>query len=639
MLSALLLGAALCGAPLRIPAGPVHIEPQCSHSFASVASHGDRLFSTWSMVRYLAFGVWTGSISGGALDERGALREPLPRLFSTAPAQTSVAMNGERVLIVYANASQTFAQFVDADGQPLTAIRLISNAGFGSIALWNGTAWLVVANEGGSIVVLTLSDDAGVASRRVLAADAGLPLDAVDGLVLLGNEVVTFMGERHRLPEPATAVIHDGDGYLIAWKGDHESGVRRLNAHGQPTGERTVIAASARELALVSMGDDTLFLWGDGVTIRAATLRDGKPFDVTTGALLDAAATPGGAIVLVSRGCGVVTSIVLPGGEPHALSVAPAEQTARAVATTSLGTQVFWSEYVPTDGTSRLYATFVDTEARAPILLNTPGSLSADVEATPMRDGTAAAWVEYTPGRSTVRAARFDALGRMIGDIVTVTSASDISFIAITANDASIVVVSAEKAARYDVWATRLSAAGAIEDRTLLASAVEGMTLDAAMSSDGVVASWFDYTETGTAVRAMICDPQSLHIFPKTRFFWPQDLAVNDEKRSMLVWLEQGLDPRLHALFSDDGLDVEVAQVTPHKYAFATADREFRITWAESDAATTVVKSTANAEVCYAIGNATLLTTRDGALDALVTHQDGRVVVAKPPRPRRRAVR
>ena len=106
----------------------------------------------------------------------------------------------------------------------------------------------------------------------------------------------------------------------------------------------------------------------------------------------------------------------------------------------------------------------------------------------------------------------------------------------------------------------------------------------------------------------------------------------------MLVWLERSLEPRLHALFLDNGEDVIVSDVPRSKFVFAVASTD-QIAWAETDGETTVVKSTTKPEVCLAIGNASLMTLRSGVLDALVTHQQGRVIVARPPVPRRRAVR
>jgi len=274
-----------------------------------------------------------------------------------------------------------------------------------------------------------------------------------------------------------------------------------------------------------------------------------------------------------------------------------------------------------------------------------------------MGDGTAAAWVEYTPGTATARAARFDANGQLLGDIVTVATATNIPFIGIAANDASIVVVTAEKQGTYtyyaDLWATRLSPAGAIEDRTLLTTRVEAFSLDAAMSDRGVVASWFDQAEG--AVRVNIREPRASHVLPFPSTLALQDLAVNGET-SMLVWLERSLEPRLHVLFPDSGEDVIVSDVPRSKFVFAVAewrtdnpvcpsslDRQdclsSTIAWAESDNETTVVKTTAHSAVCLAIGNASLMTLRSGVLDALVTHQQGRVIVARPPVPRRRAVR
>ena len=377
-------------------------------------------------------------------------------------------------------------------------------------------------------MALTVNDDGTVAARKVLTEPA-LVVDAIEELVLVqtsgGTEAVTMSGQRHRIPESGLSVARDGDGFLVGWKSADAAGVRRLNAEGAPVGEPLVLQSgmqAPRGVKVVSLGDEALVVWGDDLAIRAAIVRDGavvRRLDVATGFLLAATATPRGAIVLVSRGCGIVTTFLLPRDagafeEPRAVSLAATPQSAHAVATTRRGTQVFWTELVPTSSAHRLYATFIDSRAHEPLLLNTPGTYVFDAEATPMGDGTAAAWVEYTPGTATARAARFDANGQLLGDVVTVATATNIPFINIAANDTSIVVVAAEKQGTYtyyaDLWATRLSPAGAIEERTLMTTRVEAFSLDAAMSDRGVVASWFD--QAGGAVRVNVREPRASHV-------------------------------------------------------------------------------------------------------------------------------
>jgi len=655
MIPALMLAASLCAAPQQIPAGPVHVEPQCSYFTGAIAAEGEHVFAAWmtSRVGCCSPTSITGSTSGGVLDARGSLRGAAQQLYNRFPSPPSVATNGTRSLVAWnlILGSGTFVQFADEQGVPVgDVIKVAVGAGVPR-ALWNGSEWIVVTIEGTSVVALHLRDDGSVSARDELAPAAAL-LDAIGSLVLVRGsgvvEAVTFSGERHPIPAiPANAVAsvaRDGETFLVAWTG----GVQRLDAHGVPLGDAVMLDSETfdpKRVAVVSTGGDFVVLWNNSASIRAAIVHDGaviRRLDAAIGFLLGAVATRDGVVALVSRGCGVASSIFLPRGavafeDSGAMSIAMTPQTYRAAAATARGTQIIWSEAVPSTSSMRLFATFAgDVQARGPVPLSS-GAYIFDADVVPMRDGTVAAWAESKEGETTVRAARFDANGELIGSIVRITSATTIFDVAVAANDDSFTVFAPEKQGSLgyfaDLWATRVSAEGAIEERTLIAARVEAFSLDAAMGSKGAVASWFDYGGL-PEVRTTVRESQALHAFTlPTSNFSLQDLAANET--SLLVWLENGDTRRLHALRADSGGDTIVAEVPRGKYVFANADRAFRIVWAESDASETLV----HPGPCLAIGNAFGMTLRNGALDALLTIQNGRVILARAPLPRRRAVR
>jgi len=195
MIPALALAAALCAEPARIPVGPVRVEPQCSYFAGDVDAEGGHVFGAWMTSRYGGFTPnVTGSISGGALDEAGALRGAAQQFITPAPSVPSVATNGTRSLIAYTINSGTFVQFDDA----LPAFRLADGKG-NPQALWNGREWVVVANDGTNVVALTVDDKGTVAARKVLTEPA-VVVDAIDELVLVqtseGTEAVTMAGQR-----------------------------------------------------------------------------------------------------------------------------------------------------------------------------------------------------------------------------------------------------------------------------------------------------------------------------------------------------------------------------------------------------------------------------------------------------------
>jgi hypothetical protein len=661
MIPALLLAASLCTAPQQIPAGPVHVEPQCSYFSGAIAAEGEHVFAAWmtSRVGCCSTTSITGSTSGGVLDARGSLRAPAQQLYNRFPSPPSVATNGTRSLVAWNTifGSGTYVQFADEQGVPIgnvtgNVIRVADGTGVPR-ALWTGSEWIVVTLEGTSVVALHLRDDGSVSARD--EAPAASLLDAIGSLVLVrgsgGVEAVTFSSERHLIPAiPANAVAsvaRAGDTFLVAWNGS-DAGAQRLDAHGAPFGDVIVLDTATfdpKRVAVAAIGGDFMVLWNNSASIRAAIVHDGaviRRFDAAIGFLLGAATTPDGVVALVSRGCGVASSIFLPRGaiafeDSGAVSVAMTPQTYRAAVATARGTEIIWSEAVPATSSMRLFATFAgDVQARVPVPLSS-GTYIYDADVVPMRDGTVAAWAEATAGETTVRAARFDANGELIGSIIRVTSATTILDVAVAADDDSFTVVAPEKQGSLtyfaDLWATSVSAEGTIDDRTLIATRVEAYALDAAMGSKGAVASWFDYGGL-PEVRTTVREPQALHVFTlPTNNFALQDLAANGT--SLLVWLENGETRRLHALRADSGEDTIVAEVPRGKYVFANVDRAFRIVWAESDASETLV----HPGPCLAIGNAFGMTLRNGALDALLTGQNGRVILARAPLPRRRAVR
>jgi hypothetical protein len=661
MIPALALAASLCTAPQQIPAGPVHVEAQCSYFSGAIAAEGDLVFASWmtSRVGCCSQTSITGSTSGGPLDARGSLRIPAQQLYNRAPSPPSVATNGTKSLVAWSSifSEGTFVQFADEQGTPLgDPIRVAGGTGVPR-ALWDGSEWIVVTVEGTTVVALHLDDDGDVTARDELAAAASL-LDANESLVLVrgsgGVESVLFSGERHLIPAiPASAVAsvaRNGDAFLVAWNGaDAGVGMQRLDAHGAPIGDPVVLEPSAfdpKRVAVASIGSDFAVLWSSSASLRAVIVHDGAVAHRldTTGMLLDATTTRDGVVALVSRGCGVVTSLFLPRGaiafaDSGPVSLASTPQTFRAAAATARGTEVLWTEAVPATSSMRLFATFADdVQARGPVPLSS-GTYIYDADVVPMRDGSVAAWIESTPLGSTLRAARFDASGELIGSIVKVASAVTILNVAIAADDDSIVLVTPEKHDVYtysyfaDLWSTRLSPELEIEERTIIATRVEAYALDAAMGAKGAVSSWFDYAGL-PEVRTTVREPQALHVFTlPANSFELVDLAANGT--SLLLWLENGDTRRLHALRADSGEDTVVAEVPRGKYVFARVDRAFRIVWAESDASTTQV----HPGPCLAIGNAFGMTLRNGSLDALLTVQNGRVILARSPLPRRRSVR
>lgn len=645
-----------CIDPMRIPVGPRTVETQCSYSGADIVAEGSLVVGAWVTRTLTGFSrpYSIGSTAGGALDARGRLRSAAHVPMNDMPGTPSLATNGQMSMLAWSRAEVgTFVQFLDANGARIGEAKKVSQFGLHYTpprALWNGRDWLVLVNETPDVAALRIGVDGTVLERTVIAQNATIG-DADGSRIVVksaaGFELIAPDG-RHALPIPADAVIAvDGD--LVAWA----RAVGGADALRLDTREPVYLGGPADGKTIAVAGD--VVLWSDGALVRGARISGnvGRPLVAFDGYLYAAAETSDGVVALTSGACFAAVSRFLPQGAstfeaPDAVSRAAATQQAAELVATSRGHHVFWREPRPVISGARVLAAHVEgSAARPPVVLSDVASIIDDVAATAVGAGSAVAWVEYLTEqpRAVLKLARLDAEGRLLGAPVPIARASSFHDFAMTAQGETITVVSVERetfAYVVDVWKTTVVRDGAVT-RERLAPNVDGWSPSAAVTRNGVVASWYDYVEDRDVLRLTVHHPAGTRTFPV--------IGVNRQQlfggaTPLILW--HGRDD-VHALFPESSVDViagspePLSSVTMH--AEPQPDGSFQVAWAPWSRLRTTITIvnvtpagvvTPREELCFAAA-VDRMTVRGGTVDAFITHSDGAAFVARRPPPRRRA--
>lgn len=645
-----------CVDPVKIAAGPRSIQAQCSYWSADIAAEGSAVVGAWvtSVTSGVSQPYTRGTTAGGVLDARGRLlsAEQLP--MNDAPGYPSVATNGQQSLLAWSRKDYgTFAQFLDADGARIGSPIQLSESGVHWIApraLWNGREWRVAYNEGPNAVSMRVAPDGTVADGKLIAANATVVAGKGDRIVVstgAGFRLVTPAGTQPLLAIPANATIALGDRFL-AWH-DGTIGVLRL-----PAGNPIVIAtASATWTNIATAGD--VVLWSDGATTHGAYVNgDGstRPIGPVAGRPHAAAATPEGVVALLSDTCASVTSRFLPNGATafaagESVSRVAAPQIPHALVQTPGGHHLVWSEPRPVEQGSRLYVTPVDGfAARPPVELS--AAFGAPAAAAPLAGGSVVVWADSTAGSapSVLKYARVDAAGQLRGAPAALATTWFVFEIAVAARGEEIAVFTLEHETYAwigDLWKTTIAADGAVT-REKLAADVDGWSLDATLTPEGVVASWYDYAG-GDSLLLTVRDPGGTRTFPLPMPL--QAVTLTGGTTPLVLWRRADV----HALFPRTGADAFAVKEGEHGIGVMEAtqqpDGSFNVATAPYDPAPaqiTIVNVTPagvvtpREELCFSVP-ASLLSMRGPTVDAIVTRVNGGVFLAKRTPPRRRAVR
>ncbi|HEX6097078.1 MAG TPA: hypothetical protein VF432_12190 [Thermoanaerobaculia bacterium] len=647
-----------CIDPAVVAAGPRSIQTQCSYWKADIAAQGSHVVAAWMTSVTSGFTPnTTGTTAGGILDGRGKLvsAEQIP--MNEAPGYPSVATNGQLSLLAWSRTRfGTYFQFLGADGARIGQPVRISETGLNHYpprALWNGREWRVAFTEGPDVLSVRVEADGTVADRKVVAGNATLAAGQGDRIVVSttpGFLLITPSGTQPLSAIPAGAVVAIGD-RLLAWHAG-AIGVQRL-----PDGNPAVIANASIDVQNIAVAGDVV-LWNDVLTTLGAYVNaDGSTRAIATleGRLQGAAETSEGAVALVSGPCHSVTSRFLPRGaaafaEPEVVSRATVGQTPHAIVPTPRGHHVVWSEPRPVESGAHLFITQVEGfQARPPVVLSTALGVRA-VAAAPLAGGSVIVWADRAGGLppEVVKYARVDAGGQLRGAPAEIASAWFIQEMAVAARGEEIVVFTVEHATYAwigDLWRTTIDASGAVT-RELLAADVDGWALDAAQTSEGIVASWYDYVGDADSLRLTVRDPGATRTFSLPLPL--QSVALIGGTTPLVLWRKAS---DTHALFPRSGVDVVAAAGGEHGIGVMDAaqqsDGSFNVAVAPYDPTAAHVRIvnvmpagvvTPREELCFGVP-ASLLSMRGETVDAIVTRLNGGVFVAKRPPPRRRAMR
>ena len=647
-----------CIDPAKIPVGPRSIETQCSYWKADVAAEGSHGVAAWMTSITSGLTPTTrGRTEGGILDARGRLvsAEQLP--MNDAPGYPSVATNGERSLLAWSrNGLGTFVQFVGPDGARIGSPVKVSDSGLHfepPRALWNGQEWRVLFNEGANVASVRVAADGTLTDRKTIATDAKLADAEGDFAVVSANgafRLITPTATHPLLAIPPGAVVAVGDRFL-AWHAG-TIGVQRL-----PDGNPAVIADASMDVQNIATAGDVV-LWSDGpATTHGARVNDDgstRPLAPLDGRPHAAAATSEGVVVLVASTCFSTASRFLPHGatqfaQPEVVSRATVEQRPQAIVPTPRGHHVIWSEPHPVESSSHLYVTQVEGfQARPPVKLST--AFGSDVSAAPLGDGSVVVWAEYSGGQApaVLKYARIDADGQLRGAPAEIGATWFVLGTAVAARGEEIVVFSLEHASYAwigDLWRMTIDASGAVKREQLRAD-IDGWALDAALASDAITASWYDYAGDQDTLRLTVLDPTANRAFPLPSPL--QSVALIGGTMPLVLWHKTG---DVHALFPRTGVDVvavpgneagngvmDAVQQSDGSFNVAVAPyapKQAQIRIANVTPAGVV---TPREEVCFDVP-AWLLSMRGATIGAVVTQVGGGAFVARHPPPRRRAMR
>ncbi|HVE73380.1 MAG TPA: hypothetical protein VNI54_18570 [Thermoanaerobaculia bacterium] len=622
---------AACVDDVRIPVGPRAIETQCSYWSADVAAEGGVVAGAWvtSTVVGLSRPYSVGSTWGGVLDGRGRLRSSEHLPMSEDPGYPSLATNGQMSMLAWGRTdSGTYVQFLDANGARIGDAVRVASTGATAIpprAVWDGRDWRVILNENGGVWSLQIRTDGAQGERTVIAAEGTLADADRDRVVIstgAGFAIITPQG-RHPLPAiPAGAsVALDGD--LLAWNGS-TTGAQRLDAFGAPQGNPIALGTSAEAGRVAVAGD--VVLWSDGATVFGArigtddSVRALTPLD---GTLHAAADTTDGVVALISGACfRVNTHFLAPGAnrlEAHdTLSRATALQEPQAFVATGRGHHVFWSEERPSTGNSRLYVTSIEGRAaHPPVVLSDLSTSIAPVAAAPLDSGSVVAWVEYVKGQApaTLKLARLDADGNVLGTPVTLATTGFIFDMDIVARGEEVIVVTDEHASfawQGVYWKTTVAADGTVR-REQLGDSSASAALSVAQARDRVFVSWYEYHAESNSRRLIVRDDEQTRVFPTPLGIDGQFLFGGDAP--MVLW--SGAEG-IHALFPESSVDVVVGQFDTHGPSTMEAslqpDGSFHIAW------TTNTGGPANIHTVNVTPNGIVTPVGDMCFDAPATH-------------------
>jgi hypothetical protein len=649
-----------CPDPVLIRVAPVHIDAQCEYGNGAIAAEGDAVFGAWMKSRTGGFGAptTTGSMSGGRMTASGHLVDATQQLLNQVPARPSVATNGTTWMLAWTRYGATYVQ---PEGWSTPRQITAPDSTGDARVVWNGRDFIVIAKEGAAVFALRLDANGAVVARNEIARDTSVG-DAVrsgDGgtLVVTPQETILLDGiavvSRHTLIDiPSDAIMdvaRNGNSFLVAWHAD-SVGAWQLDANGERVG-RVTLAQSAvslpRHIAVAVDGGDYVVLWTDyplvrGVRVRDLTVR--ATLEPVEALVLDATSTSGGMLALLSRGCGVVETARLEGNALVSIEVVSREVTNQvplALDTTPRGNAVVWSEAVPTEKASRVYASHVTgNDVSAPALLSTPGALVFDAKL----EWPTVVWAEYPhdtlPG--TVRAARLGDDGKVLWNI-EIASATFFVGIAVSGND----IYTAERSPDLsfaDVYRTQISNEGSIVSRTLLRAHFDPLALQAA---PGVLA-WFEAVPGSVSLLAREDDGEQ-HVLPV-----PFSFALHDTVTSatpMVLWSEREEAPRVHAWFPQSGADVLVdSQAFGLGFAVAEpgANGTFDVAVARWPLNTNTLIDVVNVsasgtitprqEVCFPWFHPSQIALRNGLVDAVTTSDMHQVVVVRQRPSRRRSL-